>query len=532
MKKIVSLLLCLVLIVFGAACTRQQESPEDQIILYAIDSEPVTLDPQIANDAGARMLILNLFEGLVRLNEENDPVPGAAERWEISGDHMRYTFYLRKGIKWNDGTPVISADFLYGLKRALLPQTSSPTASMLFGIRNAEKINRGEISPDHLGVMIPDSQTLIIQLEYPDADFLQVLSTPAAMPCHQNFFEKTAGQYGREADKLLCNGAFAIRSNGWVHDDHIYLRKNREYVGLASPIPAGVNVQIGGSPENVCDAILSGTLDCAPVSASEAGKAKEAGLTLTGFGDTLWGISLNCEDILLKNRTLRLALLAALSYEEIVKDMPDGCMQTHTLIPDSAQVDNRFYRKTVGDISFSAGQDASALLKQAVKDLETDAALKFTILCPDDEASQTCVNTMIETWNRLTGSYFNKKPVPLSELKDRVARGEYEIALAPLTVEGTSPLDTLEAFSQNSRQNLPHFASEEFEGMLETLKRRQGDSYAGQIGKAEAFLVDQGVFYPLYTENRYYAASPKVSGLVFHSFGGDVDFMLAVKDPE
>ena len=66
---------------------------------------------------------MNIFEGLVRLDKNDDIIPGAAASWDISGDKMRYTFHLRDGLKWNDGTPLTAEDFVYGLKRTFDPST-------------------------------------------------------------------------------------------------------------------------------------------------------------------------------------------------------------------------------------------------------------------------------------------------------------------------------------------------------------------------------------------------------------------------
>ena len=145
-KKTMIIILAVSLAIAAAACKNEPDDPHFNIIYYNIDNEPVTLDPQIANDAGARLVILNIFEGLVRLDKNNDPAPGAAMSWDISTDKMMYTFTLRNNLKWNDGSELTAEDFVYGIKRSLSPETASPTASTLFAIKNAEKFNNGEAS--------------------------------------------------------------------------------------------------------------------------------------------------------------------------------------------------------------------------------------------------------------------------------------------------------------------------------------------------------------------------------------------------
>ncbi len=531
-KKILCIMLSLCLVISVCACNRETEPPEEQIIYYNTDIEPVTLDPQIANDASARLLIMNIFEGLVRIDRNNNAIPGAAERWEISKDKLMYTFYLRDGLKWNDGTDLTANDFIYGIQRTLMPQTSSPTASTLFVIKNAEKVNSGKSDISTLGVFVPNDSTIIFQLEYPDSDFLQLLATAPAMPCNKTFFEKTAGQYGREDDKLLCNGAFYIRENGWAHDEYIYLRRNEEYKGEDKPVPLGVNITIGNTPDDVCSAINDGIIDCGAITSADTERAEKLGFNLTGFGDTVWGISFNNEDELFKNKDVRRSLLSALDKDYILKNIPDNCMVSGNIIPDSARLDGKKYRDIVGNVSFEPTEFPEKLLAKALKNSNTDSITNITILCCDDEKTQSFVNNMIETWNDLCGGYFNKKPVSLSELKDRVADGNFEVVIAPLTIQGNTPLSTLELFETSSKYNTAAYKNAEYDTLVEEIRKTQLAQSAENIKQAEQSLLNDGIFYPLYIENRYYASAGNVKGIIFHPFGAEADFFHASKISE
>ena len=531
-KKLISIIMISLIVMLSCACSHEPESPEDQLIYYNISSEPFTLDPQIANDAGARLVILNIFEGLVRQDAENNITPGAAESWDISGDRMMYTFHLRDGLQWNDGTALSADDFLYGLKRTLQPETGSPTAGTLYCIKNAEKINKGELDISALGVFATDSKTLIIQLEYPESDFLQLMTTPPAMPCSKQFFEKTAGQYGRDDDKLLTNGAFYVRESGWAHDEYLYLRKNTAYVGKDKPVPAGVNITIGKDQADICSAISSGIVDCGAISAADKDRADALGFHLTGFGDTVWGISFNMKNDITKNKNFRLGLLSSLDRNKILGGLSESCQPTENIIPDSAELDGKTYRTIAGNVNFTPSDNYRQLLDKGLKELKLTAFPDITILCADDEGTQIIVNNMIQTWNELTGSYINKKPVPLSDLKDRIADENFDIVIAPLTIEGSTPLSTLELFESESKYNAAALSSQEYDSLTESIRHSLTESSGENIRKAEQYLIDNAVFYPLYTENRYYASAGNVEGILFHPFGAEADFFYAAKTVE
>lgn len=529
LKRSLLFVLAVSVCLVSASCKNEPDDPRQNIIYYNIDNEPVTLDPQIANDAGSRLVILNIFEGLVRLDKNNDPSPGAAEFWEISTDKLMYTFSLRKNLKWSDGSALTADDFVYGIRRSLSPDTSSPTASTLFSIKNAEKYNSGQASDESLGIFSVGDDKLIIQLEYPDSDFLKILASPPAMPCSEKFFKSSTGQYGRRDDKIISNGAFYIREDGWLHGEYIYLRRNEHYNGENEVIPAGVNISIGKDFDNVCNAIISGEIDCGNIASSETEQAKKSSLRLTSFGDTIWGLSFNSQVETLGNLKLRKSLLSSIDRNYCLKTIPDGCTKTEYIIPESAETDGKKYRTLAKDTKFTASENEEKLLKEALEELNVASVPTITILCPNDESSQIIVNNIIETWNKLTNGYFNKEPVSMSELRDRIADGRFEAAIAPITIQGETPLSTLEMFESSSDFNVAALHDKAFDEMIADIRKMPGSENIEAVIDAEQYLCNEAVFYPLYTENRFYASAGNVDNIIFHPYGAEADFISAKK---
>ncbi len=117
-----------------------------------------------------------LGEGLVNLDSRDlRPVPGAAESWTISPDGLVYTFHLRRGLRWSDGTPLTAADFVAGVRRELSPEIGSALASSLWPIRNAEAFSKERLSDfSQVGVSAPDTETIEFTLDRPTAYFLSL----------------------------------------------------------------------------------------------------------------------------------------------------------------------------------------------------------------------------------------------------------------------------------------------------------------------------------------------------------------------
>lgn len=546
LKVIAITLICISVLMFSS-CKNNVSEPSEQTIYYSVTDEPVTLDPQIANDAPARLVIMNTFEGLVKLDGENNPVSGVADKWENNLTNTEYIFHLRENARWQDGSPLTAEDFLYGFQRTFMPQTGSETAKTLFCIKNAEKIRTGKLDVSSLGVSVQDEHTLKIELEYAEPQFLFLLTTPPAMPCKKSFFESTGGQYGLEDNKILSNGAFYVGEHGWKHDQWIHLVKNGNYIGEVSPIPQGVNIKIADSPENVCTAILNQKVDCYALDINELQQAEKNQFHLTAFGDTVWGIAFNLQNEIFQNTDIRVALLRSLDRERILQDLPEGCTAVSDIVPDTAKTDHLVYRSFVGDglgIRFSenAKEDFQKALENLSSaeddeyddyyDYDDEETIEFpnlNILCTDEAATRSVVNNIIAAWNQLTGKYANKTPVSRSELNQKIVSGDYEIVIAPLRPDGENPVDMLKLFSGDSAYNIAKLADKDYDTLIAQIRQAPDSSGIDKMVQAEKYLNNRGIFYPLYTENRYYASAKNVTDIIFHPYGAEADFSVAKK---
>ena len=178
LKIFTVIVLCVSTAVFSS-CQRKNISPSEQTIYYRVTDEPVTLDPQIADDNPSRLVIMNIFEGLTRLDENDNAVQGVADSWKADISKMEYTFHIRENAKWSDGSPLTAQDFVYGFQRLFSAKTGSATAKELFCIKNSEKVRNNELDISELGVYAENENTLKIKLEYLDPQFTALLAEPA-----------------------------------------------------------------------------------------------------------------------------------------------------------------------------------------------------------------------------------------------------------------------------------------------------------------------------------------------------------------
>ncbi len=148
----------------------------------SLGGEPGTLDPQLAGDTYAFEVLRDAYEGLVTEDAAGRPIPGQALRWEVSPDGREYRFTLRPALRWSDGQPLVAADFVRGLRRAVDPRVASPNGLLLRVIAGASAVMAGRLPVEALAVEAPDSTHVVVRLDHP-AEFLPaLLAHPVAAP--------------------------------------------------------------------------------------------------------------------------------------------------------------------------------------------------------------------------------------------------------------------------------------------------------------------------------------------------------------
>ena len=193
-------------------------------------SEPDKLDPALNSSVDGATLAANTFAGLYTYNADGELTPNVAEGYEVSEDGLTYTFTLKDGLKWSDGSDMTAADFEYSWKRAAATETAADYSYMFNGIKGY---------PDELAVAASeDGKTFTVELSAPCAYFLDLAAFPTFFPVKQSEVEGAEG-YLDENGAVLNPGAWATEagfvSNGayvlteWVHNESMTYTKNPYY---------------------------------------------------------------------------------------------------------------------------------------------------------------------------------------------------------------------------------------------------------------------------------------------------------------
>ncbi len=255
MKRIVYIVLSVVLIgsllVFylpSGCLPAQKPAPtptaKEQVLnLYDID--PLTLDPAISGEMTSHNYIMQLFSGLVRLDDNLEPVPDIAERQQVSDDGKTYTFYLRRDVRFHDGRGVKAEDFKYSWERASEPETGSQTAASylgdIVGVKEMVAGNAKEIS----GVRVIDDYTLQVTIDAPKSYFLSKLTYPTSF-----VVDRANVESGREWWRQP-NGTGPFKLQQWAENSLLVLERNELYYGEMAKVDFVVFHLWAGVPMNL-----------------------------------------------------------------------------------------------------------------------------------------------------------------------------------------------------------------------------------------------------------------------------------------
>ena len=212
--------------VFGTKYFMYATKEGDTTLKLNLASEPDYLDPALNSSVDGACLAANSFAGLYMYNADGELTPQLADGYTVSEDGLTYTFTLKEGLKWSDGSDLTAEDFVYAWKRAANPQTAADYSYMFDVIAGYDECQEGE---DALQVSAPDSLTLVVTLKSPCAYMLDLVAFPTYFPVKQSEVEAAAdwetnpGSWAQEAG-FVSNGAYTLES--WNHNESMVYVKN------------------------------------------------------------------------------------------------------------------------------------------------------------------------------------------------------------------------------------------------------------------------------------------------------------------
>jgi peptide/nickel transport system substrate-binding protein len=254
-----SLFTLLAMVLALSACGAPKAPSRRELIDSRDNYDPRSLDPALSTDVPTGRAVGYLFDGLTRFTPDAKVEPALAERWDVSPDGRRYTFHLRLGVAFHDGSPFTSHNVVSSWQRALDPATKSGAAQFLFPIEGAREFNGGTAKAVS-GLSTPDDSTLVVTLTEPLAIFTKMLAMPVAsiVPA------RTPADFGEHP---IGTGPWKLVT--WKHDDFLLFARNPSYFD-GPPKTESLRARIIAEPSTAVAEYESGNVDVLQIPAAEA----------------------------------------------------------------------------------------------------------------------------------------------------------------------------------------------------------------------------------------------------------------------
>ncbi len=511
----------------ACACDQAAGGGEEEVVLrLQLDAEVSTLDPQAAVDSASFEVIGLLMEGLYQMSSEETPEPALAEKTEVLENGLLYRFTLREAC-WSDGSPVTAEDFVYGWQRGADPGRGNENAGLFStaGIANADAVTQGTMAVSELGVRALDEKTLEVRLEQPVPYFLSMLTLPAFFPMKESFCEAAGEEYGTSPKTVLSNGAFCLEEYEPAGQE-ILLTRNPRYWDSRSVKVDAITYQVIKDTQTAYMAYRSDLIDMALLSGEQARLyAGEEGFRTVPLG-SLWYLVPNLQNEDLANRNLRMALAIAFDREEAAREvLADGSQAAWGAVPRGVMTgpDGQDFRDGTQMYLKPDRALAKVYLDQAKEELGKDT-FTFVLLIEDTDTAgdlgQFLQGEISETLPEVT---IELETVPKKTRLERMAQGDFMIALTRWGADYPDPLAFLDLWSSKSAFNYGSWENETYDQMIR--EAREGSLLSALsarwdvLHQAEAILMEDAAIFPVCEKAVSMLLNPQIMGEEFHTTG-------------
>ena len=504
----------------------EDTSTSGSLLKVQIDAEVASMDPQIATDGISFEVLAAATEGLYSLSDDGSAVEAIADKVEKSEDGLTYTVTL-KDTKWSNGTPVTAKDFVFAWRRLVDPATASEYSFIagIAGIKNADAIVNGEMTPDQLGITAKDDKTLVIELDTPVPFFESLMAFPSFFPVNEEFYNKCGDKFATTVDTILCNGAFKVASYEPAATT-INLEKNTNYWDADKVQLSGIQYQVIKDSQQTMLSYQNGDLDVATLSGEQVEQFQSDPEFKNIMSGYLWYIASNKKVAGLDNENLRKALALSYDKEAIIKNiLKDGSIKADFLVPTllATGPDGKDFRD--GTDTYLSTDKAKALeyYDKAKTELGKDS-FEYTMLIDDAESAKNVAQFIqAEIQTTLPGMKINIETLPKKNRLERLRADDFELGLTRWGPDYADPMTYLDMWITGSSNNYGAWSNTEYDSLIQSAKKGElaldSEKRWEALKKAEKMVMDEAVICPVYQQGNAVMIKKNVSGIEFHSVG-------------
>lgn len=499
------------------------KSKHEDMMIANLTAEPKTIDPALNNTVEGSTIIYNIFEGLVRIGEDNKPEPGMAEKWDIKDNGKKYIFHLRDGLKWTDDTPITAQDFKYGILRVLDPSVGSAYSYHAFCIKNGKAYNSKKAKAEDVGVKVIDDKTLEIDLEYSVPYFLDILSWHLLLPLKQEMVEKNPKGWASDPATLVSNGPFKISE--WKNNDYIMLEKNPNYWDAKNVKLKKLKLAMITNNNTALTAYKTGDVDLiTEIPAVQLPKLIKSGEAKANPQLGPYFFCVNVTKKPLDDARVRKALSLAIDREAIVKSVLRGGQKVSDgfipyEVPDGEnEKDFRSNGKKYIDSKANVDEAKKLLAEAGYPDGK--GFPEISILYNTSEMHKSVTEAIQAMWKKNLGINIKLTNQEYKVFVSTRAQGDYEIARHGYIADFFDAGSLFDLWTTDSPNNSAKYSNPKYDEIVTKAAKEQDPAKRSKLyHDAEDILMNDMPVIPLFYYTQNYMIKSNIKGMHISPLG-------------
>ena len=496
MKKL-ALLLSLIMMasVFTVACSNSKTGTD---LSVNVGSDPDTIDPALNSAVDGATMIIHAFEGLYTLDKDGVPVPGQAESVAVSDDKLTYTFTLRDGLKWSDGSALTAEDFVYSWNRAIAPETAADYSYMFESIAG--------FADGKLDVTATDDKTLVVKLNAVTPYFLELTAFPTFSPVKKDIVEANPEGWAIDVKTYIGNGPYKMIE--WVPGSYIKYEKNKNYWNYKALGPNTIKFVLMSDDVAILNAFQNGDIAFADSMPNDEIAAWDGKAEYHKQGQLgTYYVSYNTTRAPLDNPLVREALTLAVDRDFIAVNIGQAGQ-----VPAGAYVaigltdaDPAKEFRTVGGDYYDPTKAANEANLQKAKDLLAEAGYPngegfptMEYLYNDGTGHQQIGEALQSMWAKI-GVNVNLVSQDWATFLNSRKNGDYDIARNGWLGDYNDPISFLDMWITGGGNNDAQWSNTEYDALISQIKTSSDAAERMKLmHQAEDILFDEWVLCPIY----------------------------------
>ncbi|NTV88765.1 MAG: ABC transporter substrate-binding protein [Clostridiales bacterium] len=485
----------------AAATTAAAGTETADTLIFAQGADPRGLDPALVDDGESSKVIVNIYEGLLQYAKDSTKLePCLAESWEVSADGLTYTFHLRKGVKFHDGTDFNAAAVKTNIERQMAGKATADMSYADFVYGYVTKVDA------------TDDSTVVITLKDVCTPFLYNLAMSLAAPIVS---PKALTDNNGNVNEAPC-GTGPYKFVSWNKGQDIVLVRNDEYWGEKAKTQNVIFKFISDNSARVV-ALNNGEVDMIDgIDATVVSQIEQAGNVVDQpDGMNINYMAYNTTSKIFSTVDARKAFSQAINVSELVTSLYQGYSSPATSILPSFVPG---YSADIKQVAYDAEAAKAGLAKAGIT---TVHMISYSNPRPYNTATGQVLAEAIQGYLSKVGVTCTIDVFDWTTYKEKVKGGDYDICFYGWTGDNGDPDNFMSLLSdKDPSMNVSRFDNADYKALIAKGKSTpEGDARNEVYKQLEQLQVDQSVWLPISHSKLLSAYSPKVSGYYYHVTG-------------